>query len=202
MISAASTVSFVREGDGFKLSRMAAPLIFGLSGASEVATSVTAQSVGAQVLAIDPKTGTASTGVQSSTPPAPASTVETGSAVLFASNNPCTAFAFDGGDTFPGQNCTGAFPDGDFRIEGNLMFLRSGNLAQVLGSSLGTTTQAPASGYGAGPFFNLGVGQVFAFQLLGGNRYGILEISSVTQVSGGFRYGIRYKFQPNGSRNF
>jgi len=181
---------------------MAAPLIFGLSGASEVATSVTTQSVGTTVLSINPTTGAASTGALGSKPPASASTVETGTAVLFASNNPCTAFAFDGGDTFPGQNCVGPFPDGDFRIEGNLMFLRSGNLAQLLGSSFATTTQAPASGYGAGPFFNLMAGQVFAFQLLGGNRYGILEITSVSPATGGFRYGIRYKFQPNGSRNF
>lgn len=203
--SAASTVSFVREGDGFKLSRMAAPLIFGLSGASELATSVTAQSVGTSVITVDPKTGVASTGAQASTPaapPAPASTVESGSAVLFASNNPCTAFSFDGGDTYPGQNCTGAFPDGDFRIEFNLMFLRSGNLAQVLGSGFDSTTQVPASGYGAGPFVNLAVGRVFAFQLLGGNKYALLEITSMTPAVAGQRVGIRYKFQPNGSRNF
>jgi hypothetical protein len=200
--SAASTVSFVREGDGFKLSRMAAPLIFGLSGASEVATSVTTQSAGTTVISIHPDTGAATTAALGNSVPGSSSSVESGSAVLFASNNPCTAFAFDGGDTFAGQNCLGAFPDGDFRIEFNLMFLRTGNQAQLLGSTFNSTTQVPATGYGAGPFGGpLAVGSVYAFQLLGG-KYALLEITSVSPATGGQNFRIRYKFQPNGSRNF
>lgn len=199
--SAASTVGFVREGDGFKLSRLAAPLIFGLSGASEIATSVTGQSVGTTIITLDPNTGTAATGTQGALPGGSSASVETGSATLFASNNPCTAFEFDGGNTYPGQNCLGAFPEGDLRVESNLMFLQTGNQAQLLGSSFDTTNQAPASGYSSGPF-GISAGQVYAFQLLGG-KYAILGITSVTDLGGAtFNIGIRYKYQPDGSRNF
>ncbi len=199
--SAASVAGFVREGEGFKLSRLAAPLIFGLSGASEVATSVTGESVGRTVITLDPRTGTANTGTQGSLPGGSSSSVETGSATLFASNNPCTAFAFDGGDTFPGQDCLGAFPDGDLRIEFNLMFLRAGNQAQLLGTGFDATTQAPSGGYGGGPFV-VAAGHVYAFQLLSG-KYGILEITSVSPVAPGQNnISIRYKYQPDGSRNF
>ncbi len=199
--SAASVAGFVREGEGFKLSRLAAPLIFGLSGASEVATSVTAESVGRTVITLDPRTGIVHTGTQGALPGGSSSSVETGSATLFASNNPCTAFAFDGGDTFPGQDCLGAFPDGDLRIEFNLMFLRAGNQAQLLGSGFDATSQAPAGGYGGGPFV-VAAGHVYAFQLLSG-KYAILEITGVSHVGPGQNnISIRYKYQPDGSRNF
>lgn len=199
--SAASIAGFVREGDGFKLSRLAAPLIFGLSGASEIATSVTGESVGKTIITLDPTTGTAATDTQGTQPGSSSSSVETGSATLFASNNPCTALGFDGGNTFPGQDCLGAFPDGDLRIEINLMFLQAGNQAQLLGSSFDTTTQAPAGGYGGGPFV-VSAGNVFAFQLLG-NKYAILEITSISPVGGGQNnINVRYKYQPDGSRNF
>lgn len=200
--AAASVAGFVREGDGFKLSRLAAPLIFGLSGGADVATSVTEQSVGSTVIVLDPNTGTASTASQGAIVSNGGASVETGSATLFASNNPCTAFEFDGGNTYPGQDCHGAFPDGDLRIEINLMWLQTGNLAQLLGTGFNDTTQVPAAGYTGGPF-HVVAGQVYAFSLLGGSKYGLLEISSVTDLGGGaFSVGVRYKFQPDGSRNF
>ncbi len=200
--SAATVAGFVREGGGFRLSRLAAPLIFGLSGASEIATSVTEQSVGQTVITLDPATGTAATATQGSTVATTGAGVETGSATLYASNNPCTAFEFDGGNTYPGQNCLGAFLEGDLRIEINLMWLQTGNTAQLLGSSFDATTQVPAAGYAGGPFV-VSAGQVYAFSLLGGSKYGLLEISSVTDLGGGaFQVGIRYKYQPDGSRNF
>ena len=203
--SAATMASFVREGEGFKLSRLAAPLIFGLSGASEIATSVTEQSVGSTVITLNTDTGEASTTTQGSTVGDGSSTggtSESGSASLYASNNPCTAFEFDGGNTYPGQNCLGGFPDGDLRIEINLMWLQTGNTAQLLGSTFDATTQAPAAGYAGGPFV-VSAGQVYAFSLLSGSKYGLLEITSVTHVAPGvFNIGIRYKFQPDGSRNF
>lgn len=199
--SAATLAGFVREGDGFKLSRLAAPLVFGLSGASEIATSVASESVGKTVISLDPGSGNASTGTQGALPGGSSASVDTGSALLFASNLNCTAFEFDGGNTYPGQNCLGAFPDGDLRIEINLMFLRGGNQAQLLGSSFDATTQAPAAGYGGGPIV-VSAGNVFAFQLLG-PKYGILEITGVTPVGPGQNnINIRYKFQPDGSRNF
>ena len=195
--AAASIAGFVREGDGFKLSRLAAPLIFGLSGASEIATSVAGESVGKNIITLNPHTGDASTGTQGALP---GGSVESGSAVLFASSNPCTAFSFDGGDTFPGQDCNGAFPDGDLRIRFDEMLLQAGNQMQLLGSSFNTTTQVPAAGYGTG-FAHVSPGQVYAFQLLG-SKYGVLEITSVAPSGLGQNIAIRYKYQPDGSRNF
>jgi len=200
--AAASMAGFVREGDGFKLARLAAPLIFGLSGANEIATSVTEQSVGTQVITLDGDTGEAGTAPLGSTVGSATATVESGSATLYASNNPCTAFEFDGGHTYPGQDCLGLFPDGDLRIEFNQMWLQTGNTAQPLGTSFGATTEVPAGGYTGGPFM-VAAGQVYAFHLGVPNKYALLEISSVTHVAPGvFQIGIRYKFQPNGSRNF
>lgn len=206
--SAASMATFVREGDGFKLQRLAAPLIFGLSGASEIATSVTEQSVGRQVITVDPRTGSAATAPQGSTvgqgggQGTDGGNVERGSAMLYASNDQCTAFEFDGGNTYPGQNCLGAFTEGDFRIEINLMWLQTGNMAQRLNASFDATSQVPATGYQSGPF-DVEVGQVWAFSLLGGSKFGVIEITSMTEITPGlFHVGIRYKFQPDGSRNF
>lgn len=199
--SAASIAGFVREGDGFKLSRLAAPLIFGLSGASEIATSVTGESVGKTIIRLDPTTGTAETGTQGTLLGGSATSLDSGSATLFASNYPCTAFEFDGGNTYPGQDCLGAFPDGDLRIEYNLMFLRSGVLAQLLGSSYSATTQVPATGYTGGPF-SIATGQVYAFHMQVSDKYAVMEIVSVTPATGGQNIGIRYKYQPDGSRNF
>lgn len=200
--AAASVASFVREGEGFKLLRLAAPLIFGLSGASEIATSVTEQSVGKTVITLDGRTGEAGTAIQGTDVATAASSVERGSAMLYASNNPCTAFEFDGGHTYPGQDCQGFFPDGDLRIEINQMWLQTGNLAQLLSGSFDATTQVPATGYTGGPF-HVSAGQVYAFHLGVPNKYALLEISSVTHVApGAFQIGIRYKYQPNGTRNF
>lgn len=61
--NAASSMTFAR-GSGFKLFEMAAPLIFGLSNVRDLATSVTEESVGQQVIMVD-ENGNAGTGTLS-----------------------------------------------------------------------------------------------------------------------------------------
>lgn len=91
---AASTMAFRREEGGFKLVRLAAPLIFGVSNPVDVATTVTQQSVGQPVLTVNPSTGTAVVQPQPASAPASstsvaASTIETGTLTLtFNSNQP------------------------------------------------------------------------------------------------------------------
>ncbi|WP_374327783.1 hypothetical protein [Azonexus sp.] len=54
---AMTSVTLIRDGDGYKLQELAAPLIFGVSDPSNVATYLTGESVGRNILTLDPKTG-------------------------------------------------------------------------------------------------------------------------------------------------
>jgi hypothetical protein len=200
--SASSTVSFVREGEGFKLSRMAAPLIFGLSGASEVASSVTAQAVGTTVISIDGKTGAASTGAQGSTLPMD---VVTGRGTLITQHSTsggaptCDSFAFETDDKTPNQVCFGAFP-GDISFSYGGVTLQAGVYAQKLTTSFDTTSLAPETINGSN-INNPSSGDVYALKLLSG-KYVIFEISSISQGTLNPALNFRYKYQPSGSRNF
>jgi hypothetical protein len=197
--SAASTVSFVREGEGFKLSRMAAPLIFGLSGASEVATSVTSQSVGTLVISIDPKTGAASTGAQGSALPA---AVVSGHGTLYASYTgaSCDGFGFADDDLQRGQPCSTPF-NGDILLSHMELLLNTGVTGQKISGSFDSISTLPESGYQSGPLLNMSPGDVYALKLLTG-KYVLLEASSLTPGQPNFVYQFRYKYQPTGSRNF
>lgn len=64
---AQTSITLVRDGDGYKLLELAAPLIFGVSDPSNVATYVTGESVGTPVLVVDEKTGEVSTQKQGQT---------------------------------------------------------------------------------------------------------------------------------------
>lgn len=201
--SASSTVSFVREGDGFKLARMAAPLIFGLTGASEVASSVTSQAVGTTVIMIDGKTGVASTGAQGSTLP---SDVVTGRGTLTAQHSPtggaptCDSFAFETDDKSVNQPCFGAFA-GDISFNyGGSVALQAGVSAQKLSGSFDTVALAPETGYGP-DINNPTSGDVYALKLFSG-KYVIFEVSSISQGTMNPTLSFRYKYQPSGSRNF
>ncbi len=201
--SASSTVSFVREGDGFKLSRMAAPLIFGLSGASEVASSVTTQAVGTTVISINGKTGAASTGVQGSTLP---SAVLTGRGTLTAQHAQtggaptCEGFRFETDDKSTNQACFGQF-DGDFLFSyGGMVMLQTGVTAQKLTASFDAANLAPETGY-APNINNATSGSIYALKLLNGH-YVILELLSISQGTPNSTLNFRYKYQPSGSRNF
>lgn len=202
--AAASTVSFRRDGEGFKLSRMAAPLIFGLSGQTEVASSVTTKAVGTTVISIDPKTGEISTGAQSSSVPTAASS---GRATLTTTYSgmggpKCDAFSFETDDTQTNQACGSGFT-GDVLLEFMSLRLNSGVTAQKLSSGFDSTAMAPESGYLPDMLVNLATGNVYALKLLSG-KYVLLEVTSFAQgtTTPGTTLQLRYKYQPSGSRNF
>ena len=73
---ASTYMIFERTEDGYRVSAMAAPLIFGLSNAEEVATVVDNDSIGQQVIAVNPETGQASKVTQQETVEATASAIE------------------------------------------------------------------------------------------------------------------------------
>ncbi|MBU1712856.1 MAG: hypothetical protein KKD47_07095, partial [Proteobacteria bacterium] len=79
--------------------------------------------------------------------------------------------------------------------------LRTGVLIKKKAStSLNQITTADESGYGT--FADPGAaGDSFLFKLAN-NTYGAIEITSLTPSGLGFNATIRYKYQPNGTRNF
>ncbi len=194
--SAASVVGFRRGTGGMKLVRLSAPLIFGVSDTGSVATSVTGQAVGQNVLNVDPTTGSTSTQTQSQTQPqTSASTVQTGTRTLVGMQS----YNFDT-DTITNE----FFPptQGDFILEWTQMILRAGVLGQQIAGPFNAVTTAPATGYGAGPLNNVAAGNVYAFHLTPGTKYAIIEIISSTPGPMGGTVSFRFKYQPSGSRNF
>ncbi|MDO9174792.1 MAG: hypothetical protein Q7V62_08300, partial [Actinomycetota bacterium] len=158
---AASSMSFRREEGGFRLVRLAAPLIFGVSNPTEVATTVTQQSVGQPVLTVNASTGAAAVQAQPATAPASvsaaaasASTVETGTVTLtFNSNQPPPPPATFSYKSFTFLNATQttdttvpaayAFT-GDFMIAGTgNLFTRAGDAVRTCGTNFASLTVAP-----------------------------------------------------------
>lgn len=196
--SSASTVSFTREEGDYRLSRIAAPPIFGVSNPGEVATSITEQAVGQNVLTLNPDTGAATTSPQGDSVGSGFSSIESGTITLnfFAMNN-TQGFTFDGA-TIDTETDMGNL-QGDIAYFGGELTLQNGVLVQPLGGSIATITKAPTTGYLNQPaIFNAMPGQSFALQLLG-PKYVLLEIVSVNV---GTALTFRYKYQPDGSPNF
>lgn len=203
--SAASIAGFVREGEGFKLSRLAAPLIFGLSGASEIATSVTGESVGKTIITLDPATGETSTGTQGANSTAGAANVETERAnlksILPMHHTSCDGFTFEYGNVETNVGCNTSMFNGDILLSANSLHLNSGVTAQRLSSSFDNVSLVPESGYSSSALHPVASGNVIALKLLNG-KYVLLEITHLSVDSYGSNSDIRYKYQPDGSRNY
>lgn len=213
---AASTMAFRRAEGGMKLVRLAAPLIFGVSNPADVATTVTAQSVGQQVITVNPTTGTAALATQTATPPASSgigSSVETGTATLpfsFTAGPVYSykSFAFLNADQFSETTVPSSYAfSGDFMVAGaGNLFVKGGRSARTCPTSYAALTVAPTTGYTAGggaPIAGVAVGNCYVFQLVG-PRYAAIEVTSFTVVgcpaapcSNSFSF--RYKYQTNGS---
>lgn len=201
--SAASIVGFRLESGGMKLVRMSAPLIFGVSEAEDVATSVTGQSVGQQVLTIS-NSGEASTAPQGQN--AASSQLGLASLRSTAVNNR-ESFEFDTEDkiTENTQNITGdiawnffpamPFENGLALKSGTKYKMMSGPLSALKGVQSATPFAAPA-------FFSIQVkvNDVIALQLSTG-KYAAIEVLAVPTLAAPY-FTFRYKYQPNGSPNF
>lgn len=182
--SAATSMILKREGDTFKLREMAAPLIFGVSNPSEIATSVTGESVGQEVIVVD-RDGNAS---KNALP----DQVQNISGGVPEENGTISTnfwyFDFDLGSEDSNN--------GDVMFEFNALF-PSGGITE-LATSFDSTTQVPEGPYPGQPAFNLAVGKVFAVQRTD-HTYVLMEI---TAVDPGNSVSFRYKHQTDGSRNF
>lgn len=200
--SAATIAGFVREGEGFKLSRLSAPLIFGLSNPGEIATSVTGQSVGSDVITLNPRTGEVST--QTQTPTVGGSSINSGTVISnIASQILFEGFNFDMDDE---TTETAPPPTGDIAFARHTQFVlyfKNGVEFQQVGGTIDTVTTAPATGYANQPEVIDPPLGVYALKLLG-NKYAVIEI--IAKTPGGFpdsgSVTFRYKYQPDGSRNF
>lgn len=203
--SAASVVGLRLESGGMKLVRLSAPLIFGVSETEDVATSVTGQSVGQQVLSID-ATGNASQGSQGQTASSAAS--DSGQQVL-SSRSPVDfdSYEFDT-DSRTAETNPGALT-GDIAWSGYPMgfMLKNGVQYKAISGPIGSVKTVPTTGYTTAvagmPVGPMSVGNCFALKLFSG-KYAVIEIVSV--VMGGMphtgNFTFRYKYQPNGSPNF
>jgi len=182
---AMTSVTLIRDGDGYKLQELAAPLIFGVSDPSNVATYVTGEAVGRPVLTVNEKTGEVSTQTQGQT------TDSTGSSGRVDSGN--VELNMGQGYSFrTGSKVDNVQPGGDFAFGGFFeMFL--GNeveAAAVLGSF--SLSQPPAINPSALTpgleFVHLQAGQVIGMKLVSG-KYALVRLASQNgQVSRRFEY--------------
>jgi len=219
--AAASTMMFKREAEGYRLTRLAAPLIFGVSNPTDVATSVTTQSVGQQVITVNATTGTATTATQPATAPTGSSvvsTLDTGSRAMAFSTTagaPATfnfnSFEFTGGGTVYSSGVTTNPPaaylfQGDFAVggTGNIHFKNTVQ-ARTCGTTFDALLTAPTTGYAAGggaPIGPVAIGQCYVFTLVG-PKYGAIEITNFTTncpaASCNSSVSFRYKYQNDGT---
>lgn len=207
-----TSVVLIRDEDGYKLHELAAPLIFGLSDPSNIATFVTSESVGKNIITLD-QNGTVEKKTQGQA-------IEASQAIEAETSAPVTLRTF--------QMNIPAHPPAGFDFANNVQivgptpapgefFVTGGDSMNGLWSQLNTgvticdlgpvgiesVTEAPAAGYSttiAGGY--LRPLRTYAFKLAN-NKYALMEITQVDDS--GFPTIIadfNYKYQPNGSRNF
>ncbi len=194
--SSASVVGLRRGTGGMKLVRMSAPLIFGISDTGNIATSVTGQAVGQNVLSVDPYTGNAGAQPQGNTTVSSGSTTQSGTKTL----GPAQSYNFD---TDSIANEGGGPPmQGDIAPGFGMLFLRNGISWKQLSGPLSSVSSAPATGYSTSFEFRVNAGNVYALAIAPGPKYAAIEIVSITQGGQGSIITFRYKYQPSGSRNF
>lgn len=191
------------------------PLIFGLSDASNVATGTVNTGSNEPVIIVtsggdvitQPFSDAIETINNDGRPVATQDLVESGSFTLRSGcdEDACILPGF----VFASQEVTNNWT-GDINLETNLMFIRSGIGMQNLGGvGLDTVTSAPAGGYAVSDGTGLtaflvedNIGNTLAFQLLNGT-YALLEVVSYTDLGqANTRSTFRFKYQPNGTRQF
>lgn len=195
------------------VSSMKNPLIFGLSDASNVATGTVNTGSNDPVIVVtssgdvitQPFTDAIETINNDGVVQTSSDSVESGSFTLDnrgACHQPGFAFA--------SQEVTCTWT-GDINLEINLMFIKSGIGIQSLGTGgINSFSQAPADGYtiSDGTAFNTGfivgdtIGITHALRLSNGT-YALLEVVSYTDHGNAETTStFRYKYQPDGTRNF
>jgi hypothetical protein len=194
--SAASTVGFRRGTGGMKLVRMSAPLIFGVSDTGYIATSVTNQAVGQNVLVIDPYTGNSSTQAQGEKP---ASTAETGTKTL----GPGQSYNFDTDSIASNEFNLMQGDIGSPEMPEPFLFLRNNVTWKSISCPISSVGSAPAGPYtNTSPVTNVAANKCYALEIPPGPKYAVIEIVSFVAAGMGRTTTFRYKYQPSGGRNF
>lgn len=192
---AMTSVTLIREGDGYKLMELSAPLIFGVSDPSNVATFVAGESVGTMVLSVDDE-GTVSKKKQGQeiTP-----TGSSSSASLRSGNFNLTlaqGFSLFSYATVPS---TGAYAFGLEQPGSSTEFMLGSEVSECedLGvNTLSAITSVPAVLANNCPMnANDVVGRILAVRLSDGSYALIRGISQSPR-------SFEYKHQRNGSPNF
>lgn len=193
---ALTSVTLIRDGDGYKLQELAAPLIFGVSDPSNVATFVAGESVGSMVISVD-EDGTVSRKRQGQdvTPTGGsggAATVRSGNFSL----NLSQGFSLFSYSTVP---TAGAFAFGLEQPGFSVEFMLGSEVSECedLGvNTLNAITSAPAVLANNCPMnANDVVGKVLAVRLSDGSYALVRGISQTPR-------NFEYKHQRNGSPNF
>lgn len=193
--SAASTATFSRVGEQFMLHEMAAPLIFGLSNPTELATSVTEESVGQEVIVVS-ESGDVGTTTQAATvEDAISGEIETGSLsqnfnfpadymdVVNVEDNSLSQVDFatvTGGGLSAGE--WGVYRD--CSAGPNFYTLGGGQIRSMGPGNVDSNVTFPTSGFAAAGFglpgdLSVTDGYLYAFKADGGGNY-LIEIVNVT----------------------
>ena len=193
-----TTLTLIREGEGFKLHEMAAPLIFGLSDPSNVATFVTDESIGKEVIVVDDE-GNVSTSEQGQTvESAPPSNIIEGTVSLSGQ-----------GYSFARRQVTAQYNlNTAFIHEGNILFWGDETLEfkELHGySSLAAIDSISGDGWQSalGESSDAAIGKIYALKLAN-NTYALIRLASGTDDGGGWLNPAVYQFrhQLNGTPNF
>ena len=177
------------------------PLIFGLSDAANVAVGTVKSSSGELNISLS-ETNAVSLTADGTTGD---SSVLSGTVTL-TTTVPWVSYQ---GFIFDEENTTNenwaSTVGGDFgiMIEAPNMYLiklSAGQVKKRASTAIDQINTADESGYGNGPE-NGSVGDSFVFKL-SNNTYGVIEITNIAAFGAGYRGTIKYKYQPDGTRNF
>ncbi len=191
-----TSVTLVREGEGFRLVELAAPLIFGVSDPENVATFVTGEAVGTEVIVVDRdgNVSKAGQGQDTATEPGQSSMIDEG-AVTVASHQAFSLLM---------RSIVSSMGAYSFLPETNIIFVGDEVIeSQILHgvTSLAAVKSVPEvlGGKHEAEMEDLGIGKVYAFKLVDGT-YAVVRLSS-GPIPGG-PWVFQYKRQRNGTPNF
>jgi hypothetical protein len=202
-------LTFNLEDGQAKLYDMKFPLIFGLSEGLQIATGLVRTAESVNVLTLDRRGNVNVQPFNDALNAANGNSVIQGMVALASTFNSIQGFSMaERRKITSTEELQGDF--GWFPWEPCLLLQNGTKYAILPNWSFNSVTQAPDPAatfyetFTATSFVSVSVGQTFALQLAGSNKFAIIEIEScsayptVENTSG----TIRYKYQPSGSRSF
>lgn len=195
-----TSLTLIREGEGYRLYEMAAPLIFGLSDPTNVATFVTDESIGKEVISVDREGNVDKTeqGQTTDSTTGPASNIREGSVSLSVWQ----------GYSFFSRKTSNNIGVVSFQHEGNILFWgdETQEFKELHGySSLTAITSVSDDGWqsAVSESDDAVIGKIYALKLIDGT-YAIIRIAGGTDTGGGWLNPATYQYrhQLNGTPRF